>query len=709
MGSMAGNSVFVATRPTRVLSNSAAEFVETRAGAGICRRATGDPVEGSKHVESLESALAGVRFVPQLDRFMPENEAPEETSYYQESEEMLEKFKESLKNFTQILQSRSVFKKLGIEAPDPAKFDLNYVLKIAALIQEHQDGSEDTQIIKKFARKCFRGAAQNKAAITALLSMIPNDVYGSVISGGFSLILAAVENHENNRAEIQSALADIPRKLETIQRSFEIRIRWPSLHRCANQILLAIFVVLERIIDKLSLSTFQKGVYKVKGRGSDIKEAIDSLGERIKDFQEEANTCSLIMLGRTHDRVQNAQIMLAKTDTDIQNTQVMLTKTDTRVQHVESKLDQAQEALASKLDEIIVANQTGALAAQQDTRQIIAHLFNNIYATIASAGIFNAADGTLNRREMEPTSASAPKRTGSGVLFSLDKSKELVDTWLSGLGDFDPMPEAYINECLSSFPRMSPKEMDRAQWIMASDKVDLWLAPAASRILDLHSETAPEEQANALSFTAATLAFSLARAADFPVISYFCRTRAKGNRSPADSSVLALWNSLNGQLLKFMIARRQTADLSFLGRSKLITKSQTKPKYAAKLFAEVLAALPEKDALFIIIDSFSHFASTGTDVAKGNELLSELAALTTKLPQLVIKLLVTDALPSCQIRKLSELTLRIPDDVDGWQSGISWRHLEERKTTMIGQFVKRREQSSNGESGLESSSDSESE
>jgi len=68
----------------------------------------------------------------------------------------------------------------------------------------------------------------------------------------------AVENHENNRAEIQSALADIPRKLEAIQRSFEMRIRWPILHRCADQILLSIFVVLERIIDKLSMSTLRK-------------------------------------------------------------------------------------------------------------------------------------------------------------------------------------------------------------------------------------------------------------------------------------------------------------------------------------------------------------------------------------------------------------------------------------------------------------------
>jgi len=103
---------------------------------------------------------------------------------------MLLKFEETLKRFTQTLQSRDVFKKLGIEACDPAKCDINYVLKIATVIHEHKQGVQDTQQIKKFMRRCVRRATANKAAIEALLSMVPNDVYGSVISGGFSLILA---------------------------------------------------------------------------------------------------------------------------------------------------------------------------------------------------------------------------------------------------------------------------------------------------------------------------------------------------------------------------------------------------------------------------------------------------------------------------------------------------------------------------------------
>ena len=67
-------SVFVAPRPVRVLSNSAAEFVETRAGSAICRRATG-PLSDEDE-EKLNITLADVQFVSQLDAFLPKDEVP---------------------------------------------------------------------------------------------------------------------------------------------------------------------------------------------------------------------------------------------------------------------------------------------------------------------------------------------------------------------------------------------------------------------------------------------------------------------------------------------------------------------------------------------------------------------------------------------------------------------------------------------------------
>lgn len=55
---------------------------------------------------------------------------------------------------------------------------------------------------------------------------------------------------------------------------------------------------------------------KIKGRGGDVSEAIETLAISVKDFQDEANTCSQIMLGRTHDGMQQAQVVLGKHTTD---------------------------------------------------------------------------------------------------------------------------------------------------------------------------------------------------------------------------------------------------------------------------------------------------------------------------------------------------------------------------------------------------------
>jgi len=118
----------------------------------------------------------------------------------------------------------------------------------------------------------------------------------------------------------------------------------------------------------------------MKGRGSDIKEAIDALGERIKDFQDKANTCSQIMLGRTHDGVQDILAILGKTDH--------------RVQSFQTQLGQGQEAIASKLDEVL-ANQVGTSVAQRDSiRELVAPILNTLYAMFAADKLFNAADGT---------------------------------------------------------------------------------------------------------------------------------------------------------------------------------------------------------------------------------------------------------------------------------------------------------------------------
>lgn len=66
------------------------------------------------------------------------------------------------------------------------------------------------------------------------------------------LFCQAVEKQVKQREAIQNWLAEIPEKLETIQRLSEIHHASIKLHVCTNDIIVAIFTVLERIVDKIT-------------------------------------------------------------------------------------------------------------------------------------------------------------------------------------------------------------------------------------------------------------------------------------------------------------------------------------------------------------------------------------------------------------------------------------------------------------------------
>ncbi|SPO05930.1 uncharacterized protein DNG_08619 [Cephalotrichum gorgonifer] len=288
--------------------------------------------------------------------------------------------------------------------------------------------------------------------------------------------------------------------------------------------------------------------------------------------------------------------------------------------------------------------------------------------------------------EQNPVSAMpsmAIKRTGS--IIPIEQMAELANTWLSRLGEFDPLSERHISECMSGVSKLSPEEKDQVQWLMAEDALTDWLRLTDSRLLSIQAESAPVNLFNAMSFTAATLAFTLGTTTDYAVLSFFCGLRTNDSRDIADSGPKAVLKSLNGQLLSFITSKRQTADLSFLEGKKLMKKSRKTWEYAMKLFRKLLGALPDGDVVFVILDSFSRLVGTGRDAEKGNELIEELHALTKKMP-LVIKVLVTDALPKCPVKKLADKTIYVLDDVDGWKNDFSTSMLEEKKKAVIDEF-----------------------
>jgi hypothetical protein len=99
-------------------------------------------------------------------------------------------FRQTLQRFVAVLKRRKVDDELGIVIKDPSEFTVEYILEITNKIGESRENSMKTKSCKSFIRKCYRKVEDNRGVIGGILTMVPDDVYGSVISGGCSLILA---------------------------------------------------------------------------------------------------------------------------------------------------------------------------------------------------------------------------------------------------------------------------------------------------------------------------------------------------------------------------------------------------------------------------------------------------------------------------------------------------------------------------------------
>lgn len=173
-----------------------------------------------------------------------------------------------LQKLVAVLRERNVNTQLDLDIKDPSEFTCEYVLQIINKIGEIRDSAAKTRSCKNFVRRCYQKVEDNRSAIDGFLTMIPSDVYGSVISGGYAMIMAvrleavvwamtyvllqAVEKRAQHREAIQNFLAEIPERLETIQRLSQIHHASVRLHLRADAVIVTVFTVLERIVDEIT-------------------------------------------------------------------------------------------------------------------------------------------------------------------------------------------------------------------------------------------------------------------------------------------------------------------------------------------------------------------------------------------------------------------------------------------------------------------------
>jgi hypothetical protein len=177
---------------SKILTNSAAEFIETRAQEAL----------GAEVVDA-----SSPQYVPVRDQFMPKGEIARyekwleprnagadideraSVDYHVESAAKLEQFERTLQKFAATIKERGLDGKLNIDLKDPKAYSMSDVLSIAVKIQEKHRDADEVKTAMGRIRKCFRFAEDHHGQLKRLLKFVPNDTYGTVISGGFTMIL----------------------------------------------------------------------------------------------------------------------------------------------------------------------------------------------------------------------------------------------------------------------------------------------------------------------------------------------------------------------------------------------------------------------------------------------------------------------------------------------------------------------------------------
>ncbi|TQN68818.1 hypothetical protein CSHISOI_06654 [Colletotrichum shisoi] len=587
-------------------------------------------------------------FVDDFDAFVPRDQVPDRTKCFVKSQKHMQLFQDTLKKFIQNMETRQVLRRLGVDLQDPARCDLEYVFDIAKIAVEKRDGTGNLRACKAFARSCLKNANRRDTALGAIMSMIPGDIYGSVLSGGVLTILA----------------------LAMVQRLSDVHVKSELLHERADGVLVAIFVVLEEIVNDLTMDWKAKMVSKMKFGDEDrISNALSSLDESLSEFEAELNICTQHRFGRMHEAI------IAQGE------------------NIQKILDMAN-AFAANLSE-----KTSDTAVQQFLEK---QFLNALTISCASDSNFNTIDGGRNLQDGE--GGDGPVNDTSDVL---QKNKQIVDQWLESIGEFDPSSETHVKECIrAGLGQLRPDDREKSEWIMSSDESRNWMRLDKSNVLSIRAEEAPDGLFHPFSFTAALVSEILQKSTGYPVLSFFCGLRTNGAVDGMIGGPNAVLKSLNGQLLQFCLRERPGVDLSSLDqpKRKLMKKSKKKVEHGMRLFRGLLESLEDKDAVYVILDSWSRLLGSREEA---DSVIMGLCQTVKDLPHLVIKLLVLDALPLDPVHELAHSLLYVPEEIDGWKNDVQLSQLEQSNLDLVKELeeTRRRESEDLAESDSEDSDD----
>lgn len=285
-------------------------------------------------------------------------------------------------------------------------------------------------------------------------------------------------------------------------------------------------------------------------------------------------------------------------------------------------------------------------------------------------------------RELESDIEMSTAATSSSSSSSSHPNAALANKWLRPLGKPQSVATKDIAECLSWIADANLDKQDQIMWIIASEELRDWLWSSKSKILVVEAETAPESTFSPLSYSSAMLAQSLVKTANFPILTYFCGLHTSGTDDDL-AGVSGMLKSLIGQLLNEILSKRLGVNITFLERLDRRKYYRTVDTLL-ELLKRLLQELPERDAVFIVIDSVSLLQAT-----EKRDMKKALAGIFGLMEhtEIVFKVLLTDPLSSRILKGYEYKKLFVPDSVDGGKQGINDEFLDASTADNIRKFT----------------------
>ncbi|ROV87889.1 hypothetical protein VMCG_10294 [Cytospora schulzeri] len=673
---------------SRLLTNPAAEFLETRGAEALGVRST--------------RTVPGPEFVPELDKFVSYGLLAGK-NYFEESEVRKQLFQVTLKKFCEHLEKRKD-KDPSLKIKEPNQYTFRDVWEIAEKLSEEHRHVEHVRHGMRSIHKFFRKTGENSSALKRLLAFVPDNTYGSVICGGFTVILGALQRAHDLREDMYSALEKIPKKLQRIGELVQIHHQSTDLLVCADGVLVAIFMTLEIIMSELTKSITRKTIMvTMKGDryGADIKEALKNLETKVEEFMSQAEICGAQQGGRVEEDVSYTKedVSYIREDVSCIKEDVSYIKNNFCRQLTKDKAIQREEERV--LEEAKAVEDKAHNVTLQDLRQKVKQqrlqlaVYNKCYGFLIANPAIDSRTGKVSVKDLK-----AIQQNWTLTRASSDTGPSSLDLWLQELQRPDVASTAHCKECLRNSWDLSLKAQDSLMWITGSDELRSWLRASQSTTLVIDSETRPDELMNPMTLSMALVVETLTDKADFPVLSFFCGFRANDAYNEQLSGPLGMLNCLNAQFLMYL--RRWNPDIFIpsLGGRRFRQQSQRHVTEALNLLELLVQQLsPTDDAIVIVIESACRLVGPSS---KADKAIRGILDIAENAP-IIFKVLITDMMSNRAIEGRAVTKLFLPDYIDGERQGLNLDMMQSEATKSAAAF--RPHQNSDSSSDGSSSSD----